>query len=124
MMPFIVMILILLSIGIYIDRPRVFLNSEEIRNKYGLDQYRIQKVDRYENAKIDSTYYYIQQMVRKPFSKKTHWQTIEQKNCGWGDCYWQMKTYKTQEEAEAVVNKLRTGDPFDGKKESTVKYIP
>jgi hypothetical protein len=41
-----------------------------------------------------------------------------------GDCYWHTKYYSTVEDAEKAVNKMRTGDPFEGTKEETVKYIP
>jgi hypothetical protein len=41
-----------------------------------------------------------------------------------GDCYWNTRYYSTLEEAEKAVNKMRTGDPFEGTKEETVKLIP
>lgn len=103
-----------------------FGTKESRRKRYGLDQYRIQKVDEYEDATIISTRYYIQQMSRVPFipgNWKT-WKDLEELHCGMGDCYWSTKYYSTVEEAEKAVNKMRTGEPFDGIKEETVKYIP
>jgi outer membrane receptor for Fe3+-dicitrate len=102
-----------------------FGTKESRRKRYGLDQYRIQKVDRYEDATIISTSYYIQQMTRSWYMpSKTKWKDLEELLCGMGDCCWHTKYYSTLEEAEKAVNKMRTGDPFVGTKEETVKYIP
>jgi len=103
-----------------------FGNKESRRRKYGLDEYRIQKLDYYEDATIVSTKYYVQQFTRVPFipgNWKT-WKDIEEYRCGMGDCYWHTKYYSTVEDAEKAVNKMRTGEPFEGTKEETVKYIP
>jgi hypothetical protein len=104
-----------------------FGTKESRRKRYGLDQYRIQKLDYYEDATIVSTKYYIQQMTRMPSifpSNWKRWKDIEEYQCGMSDCYWHTKYYKTVEEAEKAVNKMRTGEPFEGTKEETVKLIP
>jgi hypothetical protein len=103
-----------------------FGNKETRRKRYGLDQYRIQRVDRYEDATIVSTNYYVQQMTRVPLlpGNWKRWKDIEECCCGYFDCYWHTKYYNSVEEAEKAINKMRTGEPFDGTKESTVKYIP
>lgn len=103
-----------------------FGTPESRRKKYGLDQYRIQKLERYEDATIVSTKYYVQQLTRVPLipgNWKT-WKDVQEYICGMGDCYWHTKYYSTLEEAEKTVNKMRIGEPFEGTKEETVKYIP
>jgi hypothetical protein len=104
-----------------------FGTKESRRKRYGLDQYRIQKVDRYEDATIVSTKYYIQQLTRMPSvfpSNWKRWKDLEELHWEMGDCYWSTKYYSTVEEAEKTVNKMRIGEPFEGTKEETVKYIP
>lgn len=124
MIPFIALFLGMVA-ALWIGVFQPFGTRESRRKKYGLDQYRIQKVDRYEDATIISTSYYIQQMTRSWYMpSKTKWKDLEEELCGMGDCYWTTKYYGKIQDAEKAINKMRTGEPFDGIKEETVKYIP
>jgi len=125
MTPFISLFLgMVAALWMFVFQP--FGTRESRRKKYGLEQYRIQKLDQYEDATIVSTRYYVQQLTRVPLipgNWKT-WKDIKEYQCGMSDCYWHTKYYSTVEEAEKIINKMRTGDLFDGIKEETVKYIP
>lgn len=102
-----------------------FGTRESRRKRYGLDQYRIQKIERYEDATIVSTRFYIQQLTRTWYMPaKSKWKDIEEYQCGMSDCYWTTKYYLSLGAAETAVNKMRKGEPFEGTKEETVKYIP
>ncbi len=101
----------------------VCTNNETERNRWGLDEYRIQMLEYYSKGKVQSIKYFVEQRLNIPMVGKT-WIGIKEYQCGYGDCSWDIIYFDKQLEAEKLVERLRAGNRCEGHVETTIKKIP
>lgn len=98
-------------------------NNKTYRKRWGKDEYRIQIREYFTDGIKRSEIYFIEQKC-KHFLFGEAWVAVKFCNYGWGDVSWDECHYKTIEEAEDAIKRLRAGDKWYGNKETIIKYIP